>query len=114
MADLQGARDFALSLPGTIEQPHFDMSSFRVHGKIFATVPPGQDVLHVFVQEAEVRACVAEDPSAFAPLLWGRRVSGLRLSLAAVSADRLAELLEEAWRRKAPRRLVADYEQGRG
>jgi predicted DNA-binding protein (MmcQ/YjbR family) len=39
MGGFQRAREFALSLPGTSEEPHFDMSSFRVKGKIFATVP---------------------------------------------------------------------------
>ena len=64
MGALDSARAFALSLPGSTEEPHFDMSSFRVRGKIFATVPPGDEDLHVFVDEGEVRAAVAEDPAA--------------------------------------------------
>ena len=56
------------------------MSSFRVKGKIFATVPPGEEFLHVFVSEAEAETYVAEDPAAFAPLLWGQRARGLRVS----------------------------------
>jgi hypothetical protein len=39
-----------------------------VRGKIFVTVPPAGDLLHVFVDEPEVDACVAEDPAAFEPL----------------------------------------------
>ena len=62
---LEEARRFALSLPETTEQPHFEKSSFRVRGKIFATVPPGGEQLNVFVDEHETRASVAEDPSAF-------------------------------------------------
>jgi hypothetical protein len=112
VSDLDHARRFALSLPGAAEEPHFDMSSFRVHGKIFATVPPGGDLLHVFVDESEVHACVAEDPAAFEPLRWGQRIRGLRIRLAAAPAGRVAELIEEAWRRKAPRRLVTDKERG--
>jgi hypothetical protein len=108
VSDLESARSFALSLPGAAEQPHFDMASFRVRGKIFATVPPGGELLHVFVDEAEVRACAAENPAAFEPLRWGQRIRGLRVRLAAVPAGRVAELLAEAWRRKAPRRLLAE------
>src|SRR5205085_6611083 len=37
--NLNEARRFALSLPQTTEAPHFDKSSFRVEGNIFATVP---------------------------------------------------------------------------
>ncbi len=108
MAEFQRAREFALSLPGVSEQPHFEKSSFRVNGKIFVTVPPGEAYLHVFVDEAETEASVAEDPAAFAPLLWGTRQRGLRVTLAAVDGARLEELIEESWRRKAPKRLLAE------
>ena len=82
------------------------MSSFRVRGKIFATVPPDDEHLHVFVDETEVHAAVAEDPAAFEPLLWGQRQRGLRI--------RIAELLEESWRRRAPARLAAERDEERG
>src|SRR5260370_196450 len=72
------------------------MASFRVSGKIFATAPPGGDLLHVFVDESEVRACVAEDPAAFEPLRWEQRIRGLRVRLAAAPAGRVAELIEGA------------------
>lgn len=67
MSTLDQARRFALSLPETTEEPHFDMSSFRVRGKIFATVPPDGEYLHVFVDEMEIDASVAEDPAAPVP-----------------------------------------------
>lgn len=113
MGGFKHAREFALSLPGATEEPHFDMSSFRVKGKIFATVPPGEEFLHVFVDEAEAETYVAEDPAAFAPLLWGQRARGLRANLAAADDARLEELIEESWRRKAPKRLLAERDIGR-
>ena len=114
MGDLDSARAFALSLPGSTEAPHFDMSSFRVRGKIFATVPPDDEHLHVFVDEGEVQAAVAEDPAAFEPLLWGQRLRGLRIRIAAAPNRRVAELLEESWRRRAPARLAAEWDADRG
>jgi hypothetical protein len=114
MGGFQRAREFALSLPGASEEPHFDMSSFRVKGKIFATVPPGEKFLHLFVDEAEAETYVAEDPAAFAPLLWGQRTRGLRVNLAAADDARLEELIEESWRRKAPKRLLAGRDIGGG
>jgi hypothetical protein len=115
VSHLERARRFALSLPGTTEEPHFAMSSFRVRGKIFATVPPGGQYLHVFVDEGEAHAAVAEDPAAFELLLWGQRVRGLRVRLDAAGLDRTEELLTESWRRKAPARLVAEWQEpGRG
>ena len=114
MGDLESARAFALSLPATTEEPHFNMASFRVRGKIFATVPPDDEHLHVFVGEGEVHAAVAEDPAAFEPLMWGQRLRGLRIRIAAAPGDRMAELLEESWRRKAPARLTAEWDARRG
>ena len=103
---LAEARKFALSLPEATEEPHFEKSSFRVRGKIFATVPEDQKHLNVFVDEHESRASVADDPSAFEELHWGVKLAGVRVTLANADSARVRELLEEAWRRKAPKRLV--------
>ncbi|MGP8001719.1 MAG: MmcQ/YjbR family DNA-binding protein [Streptosporangiaceae bacterium] len=111
MTSLDEARRLALALPEAGEQPHFDMTSFRVRGKIFATAPPGGGWLNVFLDEDEASAYVAEDPAAFQPLYWGQRHRGLRVELAACPAGRLAEVLAEAWRRKAPKRLAAGFDQ---
>jgi hypothetical protein len=113
VSDLAEARRLALSLPEVTEEPHFDMASFRVRGKIFVTAPPEETRLHVFVDPLEVDAYVAQDPAAFEPLWWGARVRGLRVDLAATSADGLAEIIEEAWRRKAPKSLIAAYDRQR-
>jgi hypothetical protein len=109
MSDFEQVRAFALALPEATEEPHFDMDSFRVRGKIFVTVPPDGTSLHVFVGEEETAACVAEDPAAFETLRWGQRVSGVRVHLAAAPPERVRELIEDAWRRKAPKRLAAGY-----
>jgi hypothetical protein len=106
---LEEARRFALSLPEATEEPHFEKSSFRIRGKIFATVPPGNSHLHVFVDESETRASVAEDPVAFEELWWGKRLKGVRVDLRAADSQRVFELLEESWRQRAPERLVRDW-----
>jgi hypothetical protein len=107
MITVDRVRGLALSLPGVSAEPHFDMTSFRVLGKIFATVAADEARLHVFMDEDEARACAAEDPVAFEPLRWGRRIRGVRVLLTTAPPDRVLELVEESWRRKAPRRLVA-------
>lgn len=86
-------------MPEATEQPHFEKSSFRIGRSIFATAPPGNDLLHVFVDESETRSLVAEDPITFEELWWGRRLSGVRVKLRAVDSERVVELLEESWRR---------------
>ena len=74
-------RRLALSLPETAEGPHHDMTSFRVAGKIFATMPPEGGRVHVFVDDDEVGAYCAEYPAAVEELLVGRKAA--RLSRAA-------------------------------
>jgi hypothetical protein len=108
--DLALVRQFALALPGATEEPHFDMTSFRVRGKIFATATPDDMHLHVFVDEPEVSAAVGENPAVFEPLLWGRKVRGVRVSLPGAPAERVRDLIEESWRRKAPARLVTELD----
>ena len=68
---LDVVRSYALSLPETTEAPHFERTSFRVAGKIFATALPDGTQLNVFVDEGEVHALVAEDPTVFKELWWG-------------------------------------------
>lgn len=112
---LDTARRFALSLPETTEEPHFEKSSFRVRGKIFATVPVGGRHLNVHVDPDEARALIAEEHAAFDEIWWGNQVSAdwMRVNLAAADREQVCELLTEAWRRKAPKRLLAAFDAGR-
>lgn len=99
-------RRYALSLPQVTEAPHFHLSSFRVNGKIFATVPSGGDALHVFVDETLRAMMIALNPDAYEALWWGKRVVGLRVKLPAAQAKHVRELLRAAWTSKAPKRLA--------
>jgi hypothetical protein len=105
VATLAAARELALALPEAVEQDHHGLPSFRVRGKIFATVPDDGH-LRVMVDEGEIRACVAQDPAAFAEFWWGRKLSCVVVDLGVVEREQLGELLADAWRRKAPRTLV--------
>ena len=50
MIKLAEVRRFALSLPVAAEAPHFNLASFGMRGKIFATVPPEGEDLHAVVK----------------------------------------------------------------
>ncbi len=99
-----------LAFPEAMEAPHFEMRSFRVRGKIFATVPPDGEHLHVFVEPELTHAAVGSDPIAFAELWWGKQLAGVRVTLAEASDDSVAQLLEAAWRRRAPKQLVLRFD----
>jgi len=99
-------RRFALSLPEVTEEPHFHFSSFRIRGRIFATVPPGGSRLHVLVGETERDLMLAVAPRAYDKLWWGKKVVGLGVTLSRPGARDVAELLHSAWHRRAPRSVV--------
>ena len=111
MVTLAEARRLALALPETTEEDHHGIPSFRVRNKIFATVPDGHHV-RVMLDADATRAAVSDDPDAFAELWWGKKLSGVTVTLASADHRRVTELLEEAWRRVAPKRLhpVAEAE----
>ena len=98
-------RKFALSLPEAVEQPHFEYDSFRVRGKIFVTVPPEQEHIHVFVTEPQRDQALAMYPEFTEKLLWGGKVVGVRVSLASASPAAVKELVRQAWEAKAPKAL---------
>jgi hypothetical protein len=106
MTTFDQARVLALALPEATEEEHHAMVSFRVRGKIFATVPDDGHI-RVMVDEAEINAAVAEYPQACAPFYWGARLACVAVALVAVPPTVLQELLTDAWRRKAPKRLAA-------
>ena len=81
---------------------------------IFATAPPDGEILHVFFDELDSHVAVAENPRAFEELWWGKRLSGVRVNLRAADSKRVFHLLEEAWRRKAPKRLIEHHAAHRG
>lgn len=102
---LDAVRRFAMTLPEVTEAPHHHYGSFRVRGKIFATFPPGGAHLHLFVDEAaRERALEIHDDFA-AKLLWGGKVAGLRVDLAAAPAGAVKALVRCAWAHKAPASL---------
>jgi hypothetical protein len=103
--DLRRARQLALDLPESIEQEHFGNPSFRVHGRIFATVPDDTH-LNVMIDPFDVDLVVRADPGTCAELLWGKEVRGVRVSLLKASPALVEKLLRVAWARKAPKRLL--------
>jgi hypothetical protein len=94
------ARALALGLAGAAEQPHHGFPSFRVAGRIFATLPDDEH-LHVMLKENDIRAAAAEWPAWCEQKWWGKRLAAARITLRDADPAALAELVEDAWRWKA-------------
>jgi hypothetical protein len=105
MTTLALVRRIALSLPEATEQDHHGFPSFRVAGKIFATVPNASH-LHVMLPDTHVEMAIGTSPQACEELWWGKRLSGVRVTLVSAETHLVSMLLTEAWRLKAPARLV--------
>lgn len=97
----EAVRKFALSLPGASEEPHFHYTSFRIGGRIFATMPPGGRLLHVFVPEETRQVAVRTQHDVCEVLNWGKRVVGLRIDLGKAGEPFVRDLLQAAFDAKA-------------
>lgn len=111
---LSAVRTFALLLPEVTEQPHFDFGSFRVRGKIFVTLPPDEEHIHVFAPEAYREQAFAMYPEWAEKLLWGGKVVGVRIALASAPAAAVKALIKHAWEHKAPKALLAQARASEG
>ena len=122
MADADDVRRLASALPQVVEidSAGFD---FRVAGKGFVwSYPerqPGRprvirtDVAVLFVgDEAEKQALLLGEPDIFFTTAGYDGLSLVMLRLARVTVDRLAELVTDAWRMRAPAELAAQLDTG--
>jgi hypothetical protein len=103
--NVKQVRRVAMALPEVTEQPHFHLSSFRVKGKIFATMAPDGSFMNVFCDEAPREAIVAVDPKAYETLWWGKSAY-LHVHLKAAKVKDVTELLRLAWEHRAPKQLL--------
>lgn len=104
------ARALALDFPDTAEKSHMGKADFRVRDRVFATLPRAGEMA-LRLDPAEQAALLATAPQTFAAAAgaWGRQGWTI-VQLEDVDPQELRELVNEAWRRRAPRRLVADYD----
>jgi hypothetical protein len=107
--DVDGLRTLALALPEAEEHDHFGRPSFRVRGKIFVTVHADGASANLKLPRDEHEALVASRPEVFGTVTWGQLIR-TSVVLAVVDGDELAELVQEAWRAVAPKRVVAAFD----
>ncbi len=98
-------RRLALALPEVVELDHHGRPSFRVAGRIFATLWD-ETHLNVMLDEAGIHTAVQAWPSVCEEFWWGKRLRAVRVDLAATHEQLARELLADAWEQKAPKRLL--------
>jgi len=105
-------REVALSLPEAEERETWGEPTFRVRDKIFLMLAPDGATASVKASLTEQAHLVESHPEAFAVAAYTGRFGWVSVRLAAVEPDLMRELIAAAWRRTAPKRLVAAHEAG--
>jgi hypothetical protein len=96
MVSAEEARRIALAQPEAVEQDHHGRPSFRVAGRIFATLWD-EGHLNVMLDEDGIRTAVQARPEVCAEVYWGRRLAAVRVALAGADADLVRDLVTDAW-----------------
>jgi hypothetical protein len=104
MVTTERIRELALALPEVVEQDHHGRPSFRVGGRIFATLWDEAHV-NVMLDEPGILTAAQQNPVC-SELWWGKRLSAVRVALEQADDELVASLLADAWENKAPKRLL--------
>ena len=104
-------RRMALALPDTVEQETWGTPTFRVRKKIFVMFSDEQREAWVKSTHDEQRALTQMDPETFfvPPYVGPSGWIGVRFR--SVNRDEMRELITEAWRMTAPKRLVTAFDE---
>jgi hypothetical protein len=113
MITIQTFRDLALSLPETVELPHFERTSFRVNKKIFATLDLEKNLACLMLSEIDQSVFEAFDKTIIYPVpnKWGKK-GATYVALDKVAKDVLEDALITAYCHKAPVRLSSQFKTG--
>ncbi|CAL9615543.1 MmcQ/YjbR family DNA-binding protein [Streptomyces sp. enrichment culture] len=107
MQEAEDVRRVALSLPDTTEKVAWNMPTFRVAGKMFATLPEDETSMAVRCPKEERDELVLAEPDKFWIADHEAQFAWVRVRLAALEDEReLRDILADSWRQAAPPRLL--------
>ena len=103
-------RKLFLVLPGVEEAPCYGTPGFRVRKKLLARFHQDGESL-VLVLDFDTRDfLLRHNPHVFYITDHYRNYPTVLVRIAAANADEVMEHFEQAWRRAAPKRLIAQYD----
>jgi hypothetical protein len=110
MITIEQVRKAALSLPETEEKPHFDLTSFRIKNKIFATIHADKNYVMVKLSAIDQSVFCAYNKEVIFPVPggWGKQGATF-IDLKKVKKSMLLDALSTAWKTTAPPKLVEKY-----
>src|SRR6186997_2066426 len=108
MATFDDVRAIAMSLPEAEEIVTWEVDiTFRVRKKIFAIGGEGSDRVSMKATPATQAELIDFDPETFRPSAYVGRYGWVTADLPRIDHDLLRNLLTDAWRLTAPKRLAA-------
>ncbi len=110
MITAEQLRQIALSLPEAEERETWGEATFRVREKIFVMLSSSGATAGVKASLEDQSALIAMNPETFAIAAYTGRFGWVTVQLASVDPGQMRELVVEAWRRSAPKRLAAAYQ----
>lgn len=111
MADIATLRRLALALPDVEEGTAYGTPAWRVRKKLFARLREDGKTMAVRVERGERELLMGAAPAVFFITDHYRAYAWVLVRLAAIPEDELAEVLEDSWRRAAPKRLVQERDE---
>jgi hypothetical protein len=105
-------RDWVLALPGTTEVmvEAFGHPTLRVNDKKFVGGGPGYPSVTVKATLDKQRELIERASGTYAVAPYVGRHGWVEVTLAKVDPDELHELIVEAWKSVAPKKMVAEFE----
>ena len=100
-------REIARGLPGAIEGTSYGTPAFHVGKKLFVRKHQDGESLVVKIESEERAMRMRADPETFYITEHYRNYPWILVRIASVSKGDLKDLLEDAWRLSAPKRLLA-------
>jgi len=108
-------RQWVLDLPGGEEVmvAEWGHPTLRVNGKMFASGAPDSPNCSVKASKDEQAHLLANQPDVYGFAAYVGRFGWVTVDLTKVDPEELRELVVEAWRRTAPKKLVKQYDESR-
>lgn len=111
MVTVDDVRALAKTLPRTTEALVRDRVKFRVGSIVYLAFSRDETVMGFAFPKEEREALVASEPDKFMmPSTSDLRYHWVHVRLAAIDTTEMRELVLDAWRMVAPKRVVAAYE----
>jgi len=105
---MDAIRKHIVALPGITEKPCFGTPAFYVNDKLFARLKEDGQTLVIHTSERE--KWLKAKPGTFFITDHYKNYSYMLINLEIVAPADLKNLLTEAWRNRAPKRLIKEFD----